>query len=215
MRLLDGVASESVGVDLVISPAMQDLNAIEADVSHPSLPDILGRKGFDVVLSMETIEHLEDYFTFVRNCAELLRENGVAIVSTPNRRLTYERYSNRSHMDPSHVQEFTPVSFRETLGFAFQRVELFYQSIPGFWAIPEASNSARSEPAERRDVAGLRDYVPPIVWRSVRRLRRPPRRAIEGASPQQFARDRVQIAREYGGSETDPFALIAVCSDPL
>ena len=39
---------------------------------------------FDVVCSLEVIEHIEDQFLFTRELARILKPGGVAIVSTPN-----------------------------------------------------------------------------------------------------------------------------------
>jgi SAM-dependent methyltransferase len=87
----------------------------------------------DVVLSMETIEHLEDYFSYIENAIALMKPEGVFAVGTPNRTMTYERYPNRSHMDVSHVQEFSAISLGRTLGWYFDSVEVYYQHLPGFW----------------------------------------------------------------------------------
>jgi hypothetical protein len=36
-------------------------------------------------------------------------------------------------MDPSHVQEFTATSLEHTLRSYFASVDLYFQSVPGFW----------------------------------------------------------------------------------
>ena len=92
----------------------------------------------DVILSMETIEHLEDYFTYIENAIAMMKPHGVFAVGTPNRTMTYERYPNRSHMDVSHVQEFSAVSLGRTLSWYFDEVEVFYQYLPNFWSTHRA-----------------------------------------------------------------------------
>ncbi len=39
---------------------------------------------FDGVISIETIEHLEDHFSFIRECNRILKPGGLLIVTTPN-----------------------------------------------------------------------------------------------------------------------------------
>lgn len=116
----------------------------------PGLNDRIGVKDADVILSMETIEHLEDYFSYIENAIAMLAPKGCFIVGTPNRTMTYERYPERRHMDPSHVQEFTPTSLEHTLGAYFSSVELYFQSVPGFWEQDSSDDSSRA----RRDVDG-------------------------------------------------------------
>jgi SAM-dependent methyltransferase len=100
----------------------------------PDLVDRIGVRDADVVLSMETIEHLVDYFTYIENAIRMMKPGGVFVVGTPNRTLTYERYPERRHMDPSHVQEFTTLSLGRVLESYFESVELYFQYIPGFWS---------------------------------------------------------------------------------
>jgi 2-polyprenyl-3-methyl-5-hydroxy-6-metoxy-1,4-benzoquinol methylase len=42
------------------------------------------KKKFDVIIAVETIEHLESTANFLSNCKKLLKDNGRLIVSTPN-----------------------------------------------------------------------------------------------------------------------------------
>ncbi len=104
-----------------------------ANACAPNLAVALGIGGIDVALSMETIEHLEDYFTYVENVVSMMKQTGAFVVGTPNRTMTYNRYQDRRHMDPSHVQEFTARSLERTLGAYFGQVEMYYQYFPNFW----------------------------------------------------------------------------------
>jgi SAM-dependent methyltransferase len=140
VALLAARAAEVVGIDL--DPHVVDLAAryqlanarfLCANACTPGLGGALGLGGFDLVLSMETIEHLEDYFTYIENAAAVMKPTGTFVVGTPNRTMTYNRYEERRHMDPSHVQEFTARSLERTLAASFGRVEMYYQYFPNFW----------------------------------------------------------------------------------
>jgi 2-polyprenyl-3-methyl-5-hydroxy-6-metoxy-1,4-benzoquinol methylase len=140
VALLSPRCAEVVGIDLDpnvvgLAERFQLANArfLCANACGPDLRAGLEIDGIDVVLSMETIEHLEDYFTYVENAVSVLRQTGTFVVGTPNRTMTYNRYENRRHMDPSHVQEFTARSLERTLSMYFGTVELYYQYFPNFW----------------------------------------------------------------------------------
>jgi 2-polyprenyl-3-methyl-5-hydroxy-6-metoxy-1,4-benzoquinol methylase len=104
------------------------------DACSKDLTDRVRARNVDVILSMETIEHLEDYFTYIENAIAMMKPAGVFAVGTPNRTMTYERYPNRSHMDVSHVQEFSAISLGRTLSGYFDDVEVYYQYLPEFWS---------------------------------------------------------------------------------
>lgn len=54
------------------------------DYVHGGIEDLAGRS-FDLVTSMEVIEHVSDPAGFVRGLAGALAENGLMVLSTPNR----------------------------------------------------------------------------------------------------------------------------------
>jgi len=70
------------------------LRVVQADLfPRPGSPAVLadacarlpfGDEAFDVVLSMEGIEHFENQTGFVRECARVLKPGGAFIVTTPN-----------------------------------------------------------------------------------------------------------------------------------
>jgi SAM-dependent methyltransferase len=79
--VLEGAARlgyETVALDLFPAPAFR---GVRADACAP-LPFRSG--AFDVVLSMEGIEHFEDQAGFLRECARVLRPGGRLILTTPN-----------------------------------------------------------------------------------------------------------------------------------
>jgi SAM-dependent methyltransferase len=66
---------------------------------------------FDAVVSLQVIEHLERPREFVSECARVLREGGVLVISTPNR-LTFSPDGIRN---PFHTVEFSPAELRAIL----------------------------------------------------------------------------------------------------
>lgn len=70
--------------------------------------------GFDVITSVEVIEHLENPFAFLRGIARLLSPNGVAIVTTPNvdnaaGRLKFFRSGKLRPMESNSPGHITPI----------------------------------------------------------------------------------------------------------
>src|SRR6202043_1124076 len=100
------------------------------------LPD----RSVDVVVSFETIEHVEKPAAFLRECARVLVPEGLLIVSTPNRPV----YTGGAASNPFHRIEFDE---REFLGPPGSRVRLGRPHSP----LPRAAPwwSYRSLSAER------------------------------------------------------------------
>ena len=72
-----------VGVDVVRYDGLPDtveFHSIDLDTGRAPLPDAAG----DVVVAVETIEHLENPRAFVRELTRLARPGGWVIVTTPN-----------------------------------------------------------------------------------------------------------------------------------
>lgn len=83
-------------------------------------------EGFDVVVSLETIEHIVDYHGFLDEIARVLRQDGALLMSTPNK-----RYDSRNEL---HVSPLTVDEFRELLLSRFESVETFGQDLMSFSA---------------------------------------------------------------------------------
>jgi len=80
---------------------------------------------FDVVISFETIEHIRQYRRFLLECRRVLKENGLFICSTPNRRVFSPHIGKP--LNPFHVKEFWPEEFYRLLCRYFVDVTLYGQ----------------------------------------------------------------------------------------
>jgi len=80
---------------------------------------------FDVVVSFETLEHIRPYRKFLAECKRVLRDNGLLICSTPNRRVFSPSLARP--LNPFHVKEFWPEEFRRLLSRYFGDVSLYGQ----------------------------------------------------------------------------------------
>lgn len=76
---------------------------------------------FDVVVSFETIEHLEDYQSFYNELCRVLKDDGVLIISSPNKDVYPEG-------NDFHFKEFTLTEFEEILGDRFTNQKVYAQN---------------------------------------------------------------------------------------
>lgn len=72
---------------------------VRADLQHQPLRD----GAAEVVVTLQTIEHLHDQNGFVAECARVLRPSGTLVVSTPNRR-TFSP-GRDAPLNPFHTRE--------------------------------------------------------------------------------------------------------------
>ena len=110
-------AASVVGIDLsaeVCDHARRKygLDARAGDAQAIPLPD----RSIDVVVSFETIEHVDDPAAFLGECARVLVPEGMLIVSTPNRPV----YSGEGEQNPFHRLEFDEEEFVELLRSQFK-----------------------------------------------------------------------------------------------
>ena len=87
-----------------------------ADVAHLPFAD----DSFSLVVSFETLEHVEDAPAAVAEFRRVLADDGVLIASTPNS----ARYMADNEF---HVREFTQEEFEQLLGLHFEELRMFYQ----------------------------------------------------------------------------------------
>jgi ubiquinone/menaquinone biosynthesis C-methylase UbiE len=84
-----------------------------------------GDNAFDIVVSFETIEHIRQYRKFLGECRRVLKEDGLLICSTPNRRIFSPNLAKP--INTFHVKEFWPEEFYRLLRRYFANITLYGQ----------------------------------------------------------------------------------------
>jgi len=84
----------------------------------------LSNRVVDVVVSFETIEHVEDQQTLLMEFKRVLKTNGLAIISSPERN-AYN--TGNAHENPYHKKELNLDEFENLLKSHFRNVRLFGQ----------------------------------------------------------------------------------------
>jgi SAM-dependent methyltransferase len=80
---------------------------------------------FDVVLSFEVIEHLQDVHRYLAELRRVLHPGGTCVVSTPNKRWFSDDLA--APPNPYHVREYYPAEFARLLRMHFPDVTLMGQ----------------------------------------------------------------------------------------
>jgi SAM-dependent methyltransferase len=81
-------------------------------------------QSFDMIVSFEVIEHVSDVSHYLAEIKRLLKPDGLALFSTPNRNLTRMGYWWGKNPSIHHLHEYSPAEFRRLLEVWFSRVEL-------------------------------------------------------------------------------------------
>jgi len=82
---------------------------------------------FDLIVSLETIEHVQDARTFLEALKRHAKPGGTVIVSCPN---DYWYYPTPEESNPFHVRKFTLDEFRELAEAVFGPAKLFLLGTP-------------------------------------------------------------------------------------
>ena len=78
----------------------------------------------DIVVSFETVEHVQNPDGFLRECVRVLRPGGKLIISTPDKP-TYSEHSGGQN--PFHCCEMTEDEFRRLVGRHFPKQRMYMQ----------------------------------------------------------------------------------------
>jgi len=193
------------GIDRVLPDRIQrGRNACFLVGDLRALPLRPGR--FDLVVSFQVIEHLEDPAFYVDALAGLCSADGLVLVTTPN-------ILTSDGVNPYHVHEYTADELAKTLGRRFEQVE-----VHGIRASERAQReleqrSRRIRRVMRLDPLRLRDRLPrPLVeWLFARfaLLVRRPNPASNSDEPELDFRD-----FPAGEATDDCLDLLAMCRKP-
>ncbi|HEX3069201.1 MAG TPA: class I SAM-dependent methyltransferase [Thermoanaerobaculia bacterium] len=84
---------------------------------------------FDLVVSLETVEHIDDDETYAKEMGRVLKRDGLLICSTPNRRVLNPGRTLSDHpFNPFHIREYSANELETLLRGHFGRVILYGQS---------------------------------------------------------------------------------------
>ena len=135
-EILAAGATEVTGVDVdveAVELARQNFNSpqLKFDVVQDAVLPVHDAT-FDVVVALETVEHVKDDRSFVEELARALRPGGELLLSTPNRLVTNPGTSiNARPANPLHVREYTRRELRDLLDDLFDDVEWYGQTF--YW----------------------------------------------------------------------------------
>ena len=128
--LADKGSSEVVGVDISMEAVdyarerfSKDNKASFICADAVRLPFL--DNAFDIVVSFETIEHIRQYRKFLAECRRVLKDGGLLICSTPNRRIFSPNLAKP--INTFHVKEFWPEEFYRLLRTYFVNIALYGQ----------------------------------------------------------------------------------------
>lgn len=129
-HLLAQQAASVTGVDsdeLTITKAKDkyqaaNLRFVIANALATSLPE----KSFDLVVSFETLEHLQEHEQLMQEFKRLLKPDGLLLISTPDK----AQYSDkRGYRNPFHKKEVYKSVFEALLRKQFSHVQLLSQTV--------------------------------------------------------------------------------------
>ncbi len=125
--LLGKTAKKAYGVDLdkdAIKYAKKNYGSKNIEfIQGDGVKIPLGDNSVDIVVSFETIEHIEDYKTFMKEVKRVLKKDGLFILSTPND----VEFPESNHF---HVHEFERKELEKLVKDYFKNTTSYYQ---GTW----------------------------------------------------------------------------------
>jgi SAM-dependent methyltransferase len=142
--LIGTLAASVIGIDASAetieharaSHGSSSVRFMTADATVTTLPS----DSADIVVSFETIEHLEDHDGFMAEVVRLLRANGLLLLSTPDR----SRYLRGSDPNPYHLRELNGDELRSLLEHSFAAVQIGGQRSDSASTIDFHSNAGRT-----------------------------------------------------------------------
>ncbi|MEP1009315.1 class I SAM-dependent methyltransferase [Leptolyngbya sp. NM1-A1] len=84
------------------------------NIRQLSVPDILveGKSQYDCLCAFQVLEHLPNPLKFLTDCIDLLKSNGLLLLSVPNANSFLKYQYNLLDMPPHHMTQWSVKSFR-------------------------------------------------------------------------------------------------------
>ncbi|MDP4098589.1 class I SAM-dependent methyltransferase [Paenibacillus sp. P96] len=126
-------ATHVTGVDISeesLIHARKDYNSSNIKFSYGDVNKLPFKdSSFEVIVSFETIEHIRDGSHWIREATRLLKEDGLFLVSTPNRSITNPgTYFEEAPLNRHHCFEYNAIEFIGELTKEFDIVGIYGQS---------------------------------------------------------------------------------------
>jgi SAM-dependent methyltransferase len=127
----------------------ESLQFVRADLA--GVP--LAPRGFDLVVSFQVIEHLEDPTDYLEAIARSMKSDGMALITTPN-------ILQSDGVNPFHVHEYEASELGQLLEGYFEGVEMLGVGMSPRAARYQANRLQRIRRIMKLDPFGLRDRLP-------------------------------------------------------
>lgn len=158
-------AKSVLGVDIdpdAVAHAAQRYGVTTRQGSATSIP--CPDQSFDLVVSFETIEHVDSPERFLDEVCRVLRPNGTFIVSTPDK----EVYRDVDPNNTFHISEMTPSEFKKLLSGRFRSIKFGYQtprrsSLLSLSVLAAEESPLKKIRGSRRGVRLLRSWFSPHI----------------------------------------------------
>jgi ubiquinone/menaquinone biosynthesis C-methylase UbiE len=113
---------------------------------------------YDSIISFQVIEHIQDDFLFLKEIHRVLKPGGVALLTTPNRRMSLSR-------NPWHIREYLPAELTALAKKIFAHVEM--KGITGNEKVMTyyQENKRSVERITRFDIFNLQHRLPAFILR--------------------------------------------------
>ncbi len=133
---------------------LPNLSFLVADVTD--LPESLGR--FELIVSFETLEHVEQQERMLGGFARLLTDDGLLFISSPERRVYSEKTGYRN---PYHLRELNREELETLLRAHFPAVRLYGHKLlfqSALWALDGAGGGALTQTLRGGEVESYPAY---------------------------------------------------------
>lgn len=159
----------------------------------------------DTVVSFQVIEHLAEPSAYLAEMAQVLKPEGVLLISTPNR-------LQSDGENPYHLHEYEAAELEGVLTVHFGSVEMRGVHAVGIAAVYHADRLRRIRRITRLDPLRLRDRLPRrlVEWLFARLSIVVRLAARRSGTSSQVTDEHYQI----GGADARCLDLVAVCREP-
>ncbi|MBV20457.1 MAG: SAM-dependent methyltransferase [Cytophagia bacterium] len=125
--------------------------------SFPPL-DTFKTNSFDCVVSFQVIEHIEDDDLFIGEIYRILRPGGIALLTTPNIKMTLTR-------NPWHIREYTSEELVALASKYFSKIEI--KGVSGNKKVKQyyMGNVKSVQKFKRLDFFNLEKYLPNFLYK--------------------------------------------------